>query len=129
MAGVEWLTQLVNFPMLNLVGQDAFPAYQASITKRIVLPIVIPGVLTSILALLLIIFPLQRVPQWSIWLIVILELLPVISTITVQLPCQKQLSDNGFSSSVVSKLMLTQWLRTIPVTLAALILMGLMILA
>jgi hypothetical protein len=46
MAGVEWLTQLVNFPLLNLVGQDAFPAYQVSITRRIVLPIVIPGLIT-----------------------------------------------------------------------------------
>jgi hypothetical protein len=127
MAGVEWLTQLVNFPMLNLVGQDDFPTYQASITRRIVLPIVIPGLLTSILAILLIGFSSQQGPQWIIWLVVILELFPVVSTITIQLPRQKYLSENGFSPNVVRALMLTQWLRTIPVTLAACILMWLII--
>ena len=127
MAGVEWLTQLVNFPMLNLVSQDSFPAYQANIIKRIVLPIVIPGSITIILSLLLLEFSAKTVPHWAIFTVALLQMIPVISTATIQLPRQRKLSQEGFSSSVIKSLMMSQWLRTIPVTLAALLLLWMLI--
>ena len=52
MAGTEWITQLVSFPMLASVNKDAFPDYHTNIMKRIILPIVITGLATVILSIL-----------------------------------------------------------------------------
>jgi hypothetical protein len=43
MAGVLWTMQLLNYPLLALVGNDAFPRYEAAHHRRFAL-IVVPGV-------------------------------------------------------------------------------------
>jgi len=44
MAGVLWTMQLLNYPLLALVGAEAFPGYEAAHNRRFAL-VVVPGVL------------------------------------------------------------------------------------
>ena len=46
MAGVLWTMQLLNYPLLALVGADAFPRYEAAHNRRFAL-VVVPGVLAA----------------------------------------------------------------------------------
>ena len=42
MAGVLWTMQLLNYPLLALVGTEAFPRYEAAHNRRFAL-VVVPG--------------------------------------------------------------------------------------
>ena len=46
MAGVLWTMQLLNYPLLALVGTEAFPRYEAAHNRRFAL-VVVPGVLAA----------------------------------------------------------------------------------
>jgi hypothetical protein len=46
MAGVLWTMQLLNYPLLALVGAEAFPRYEAAHNRRFAL-VVVPGVLAA----------------------------------------------------------------------------------
>jgi|GEM_PF-3925752 len=46
MASALWTMQLLNCPLLALVGSDAFPRYEAAHNRRFAL-VVIPGVLAA----------------------------------------------------------------------------------
>jgi hypothetical protein len=46
MAGVLWTMQLLNYPLLALVGTEAFPRYEAAHNRRFAL-VVVPGILAA----------------------------------------------------------------------------------
>ena len=46
MAGVLWTMQLLNYPLLSLVGRDAFVGYESAHNRRFGL-VVSPGVLAA----------------------------------------------------------------------------------
>ena len=46
MSGVLWTMQLLNYPLLALVGPVAFPRYEAAHNRRFAL-VVVPGVLAA----------------------------------------------------------------------------------
>lgn len=129
MAGTEWITQLVSFPMLALVGTDSFSQYHAAIMKRIILPIAVPGLLTLILSMLLIWLTPLGIPSWSVWLLLILQVIPILSTVFIQLPKHNKLTEKGFDEVIIASLVQSQWLRTISVTFSALLLVWMIVLA
>jgi hypothetical protein len=64
MAGVLWTMQLLNYPLLALVGSNAFPRYEAAHNRRFAL-VVVPGVLAAAGGIGLLLSRPGQVPLWA----------------------------------------------------------------
>jgi hypothetical protein len=62
-----------------------------------------------------------------VWLAIVLQLVVWVSTVTIQLPIQGQLSADGLSLPLIDRLRATSfWLRRVPSTANAFLFLGMM---
>lgn len=96
-----WIIQILHYPSFRFIEKEIFPSFEQFHTKRISY-IVIPLMLSELF--LSIIDPKPFV----------LSLLILIwgSTFFIQVPCHEKLK-NGFDENVISRLIFTNWIRTI----------------
>lgn len=81
-------------------------------TGKIRIPIlVLPMIVTTIFALLLIKHLPPQVPRWTLWLVLTCRAVAWVSTFVFQVPLEMQLSKNGFDVDVMQRLLITDWLR------------------
>jgi hypothetical protein len=110
MAGVLWTMQVLNYPLLRLVGPEAVPAYEAVHNRRFGL-IVLPGVIVALLASIGLIF--SRPASVPIWAPVATALLVVAvgaSTALLQAPQHVRLAQE-FDVSAHRLLVRSNWIR------------------
>jgi hypothetical protein len=113
--GASFVESFVNYPTWRLVGANEFRAYHQAVSPLVIGYMVIPMLVTTILTMLLLWFRPAPIPRWAIWLAVVLQLIVWVSTATIQLPIQMQLSRDGLSLSLIERLIFTNWwLRKIP---------------
>ena len=113
MFGVIWMVQLVQYPLFERVGRDAFNDYhQGHVVKitLVVLPLmalelVSAGLLTWVYG-----FEADETFAWNVSLILLFVIW--ISTAWVQVPQHDHLA-NQFNSEVHRKLVSGNWIRTI----------------
>jgi hypothetical protein len=110
MAGVLWTLQLLNYPLLALVGAEAFPGYEAAHNRRFGL-VVIPGVLAAAGGSigLLVTGPL-RVPAWAPACELALLLVVTASTAVLQGRQHAALAA-GFDARTHARLVGSNWIR------------------
>lgn len=109
-SGVLWTLQVLNYPLLALVGREALPAYEAQHSRRFGI-VVIPGVVLSIGASVgLLIVRTPTVPLWFPVLQVVLMAVIVISTAAVQARQHGRLAA-GWEDSAHRLLVRSNWLR------------------
>jgi hypothetical protein len=118
MTGVIWFVQVIHYPLFLSVGSAEFADYEqrhTALTTWIVAP---PMLVEGATALVLLWLKPHAVPTWQ--LTAGLGLLAVIwvSTALVQVPCHEVLS-TGFEPSVVHRLVLSNWIRTVAWSLRA----------
>lgn len=112
MVGLIWFIQVVHYPMFALVGADAFQRYEqvhARLTTYVVAPLMLVELATAVMLV-------QNRPGhidavWA-WLGLILVGTIWLSTWFLQVPAHNVLA-NGFDAAVHSRLVNTNWLRTI----------------
>ena len=110
MAGVLSTMQLLNYPLLALVGTEAFPRYEAAHNRRFAL-VVVPGVLAAAAAGIgLLLSRPGRVPLWAPACELALLLVVVISTAALQGRQHGALA-GGFDQRTISLLVRTNWIR------------------
>lgn len=110
MAGVLWTMQLLNYPLLALVGTEAFPRYEAAHNRRFAL-VVVPGVLAAAAAGIgLLLTRLGRVPLWAPACELALLLVVVISTAALQGRQHGALAGD-FDQRTIRLLVRTNWIR------------------
>lgn len=111
MTGLIWLIQRVSYPLMSLVPEDHFVAYEAAHCRRIspvVLPLMVCELATS---LWLSVRPIDVVRQELI-AGGILTLLLWASTFLIQVPMHNRL-EKGFHRETWKRLVLTNWIRTV----------------
>ena len=113
--GAAFVESFVNYPSWVLIGADEFTAYHRFISPRVIAFLVAPALLgTAATAMLLWRRP-AAVPPWSVWLALALQAIIWISTATIQVPIQLELTENGLSLPLVERLIETNfWLRRVP---------------
>ncbi|MCC5622709.1 hypothetical protein [Nostoc sp. CHAB 5715] len=75
----------------------------------------VPIVVASILTILLLWFRPVVIPLWAIALAIVFKIIAWISTLTIQVPIQVQLSNDGLSIPLLDRLLVTDlWLRQLP---------------
>ena len=113
--GASFVESFVNYPTWPLIGANEFRAYHQAFSPLVIGYMVIPLILATILTVLLLWFRPTPLPRWAIWLAVVLQLIPWVSTVAIQFPIQVQLSRDGLSPPLIERLILTNWwLRKVP---------------
>lgn len=113
--GAATVETFVNYPTWRLIGANEFRAYHQAVGPLVIRYMVIPLLITTVLTIFLLWFRPAPIPRWAIWLSVVLQLVTWVSTATVQIPIQLQLSSDGLSLPLIERLMFTSWwLRRVP---------------
>jgi hypothetical protein len=113
--GAASVESFVNYPTWRLIGANEFRAYHQALTPLIIGYMVMPMLVTTILTIFLLWIRPASIPRWMVWLAIVLQLIVWISTFTIQLPIQGQLSADGLSLPLIERLRVTSfWLRRVP---------------
>ncbi|BCS33945.1 hypothetical protein TBR22_A31730 [Luteitalea sp. TBR-22] len=113
--GAAFIESFVNYASWHLIGAGEFVAYHQFISPRVLAFLVLPLLLgTAFTALMLWSRP-AAIPAWSVWAALATQAVVWISTVTIQVPIQFQLSEHGRSIELLDRLITTNfWLRRIP---------------
>jgi hypothetical protein len=113
--GASFVESFVNYPTWPLIGANEFRAYHRALSPLIIGYMVIPMLVATILTILLLWFRPAAIPRWMVWLAIVLQLVVWVSTFTIQLPIQGQLSADGLSLPLIDRLCVTNfWFRRVP---------------
>jgi hypothetical protein len=113
--GAASVESFVNYPTWPLIGANEFRAYHRALGPLIIGHMVVPLLVATLLTILLLWFRPASIPRWMIWLALGLQLVTWVSTFTIQLPIQGQLSADGLSLPLIERLRVTSfWLRRVP---------------
>ena len=115
------VNSLVAYRTWRWVGAAEFPKFHHVDSDLIIPLFVIFFFISFIPQVLLFWFRPTVIPKWMVWLALLLNLVALVSTITIQIPIQSQL-DKSFSLELIEKLISTDMLyRRIPMFLLAII--------
>ena len=105
----------VNYPAwLRITDRASFLAYHQALSSRIGV-LIVPLVLSTILNAALLRWRPRAIPAWSVWLTLALMIVTWISTVSIQIPIQMQLSAEGYSLAGLQQLIATDLLyRKLP---------------
>lgn len=125
--GAASVETFVNYPTWPLIGANEFPAFHRALSPLIIGYMVIPLLIATMLTTLLLWSRPSSIPRWMIWLALALQLATWVSTVTIQLPIQGQLSAEGLSLPLIDRLRVTSlWFRRVPHTANALLFLWMM---
>jgi uncharacterized BrkB/YihY/UPF0761 family membrane protein len=115
------VNSLVGYRTWREVGANEFPKFH-QVDSNLIIPLfVIFFFLTFIPQVLLFWFRPVVIPKWMVWLALLFNLITLISTLTIQIPIQKEL-DSKFSLELIERLISTDMMyRRIPMLLMAVI--------
>lgn len=117
MTGIIWFVQLVHYPMLHLTdGADTRSGHR-EYTRRmgfVVMPVMLAELFLQGLWVI-------KAPSALAWLGAELLCIIWLSTFFLQVPCHKKL-ETTFDRKIQSKLVRTNWIRTVAWTFRALLL-------
>ena len=126
--GAGFIESFVNYSSWHLIGESEFTAYHRFISPRVLMFLVVPAVLGTVFNVLMLWFRPQTIPRWSVWLSIALQAVVWISSATIQIPIQVQLSAKGLSIPLIERLIQTNLLlRRIPYGIIALLFVWMMI--
>lgn len=113
--GASFVESFVNYPTWPLIGANEFRDYHRTLGSLIIGYMVIPMLVGTFLTFLLIWIRPKQIPVWVVLLALALQLMIWISTATMQLPIQFQLSADGLSIPAIERLIFTNlWFRKVP---------------
>lgn len=125
--GASFMESFVNYPTWRLIGANEFRAYHQALSPLVIGYMVIPMLITTIMTIVLLWVRPAPIPRWVIGLAVVLQLIIWVSTFSIQLPIQMQLSGNGLSLPLIDQLIFTNWwLRKVPQIINALLFLWMM---
>ena len=121
MTGAIWLAQLSLYPLLALVGRETFPRYQAEHVRRISAVAWTFIYIELITGIALVFYSPPEIPLSLRLAGMVLIALIFATTWGIQYPIHKKLM-TGWDARLHSKLVQTNWIRTIGWTARAILL-------
>jgi len=123
--GLIWFVQVVHYPLFSLVGREHFVEYERLHQMRttwVVAPLMSIEALTASLILVSNLTSPERTLAWFGW---ILLLLIWLSTAFLQVPLHRRLAA-GYDSQTATRLVRSNWVRTIAWTMRGVVALMLM---
>jgi len=113
--GAAFIESFVNYSSWHLIGAHEFIAYHRSIAPRVLTFLVAPLLLGTAFTILMLWSRPPAIPAWAVWAAIAAQAIVWVSTVTIQVPIQLQLSAHGLSVALIERLIETNfWLRRIP---------------
>ena len=125
LAGLSWTVQLVNYPLMAVVGRSEFPAYEAGHAPRMAVAVGPAWAVQGATTLWLLLAPPAGAATWLIAAAAVTAAVPVLVTLTVSVPAHARLA-RGFDPVVHRRLERTHALRTLGWTLHGLVALALL---
>lgn len=110
--GVIWTVQVVHYPLMALVGEDRFVAYEAAHSPRMAAVVMVPWTVQGLTTLGLLVARPEGVPFALVSAAAVAAAIPVIVTVVASVPAHVALG-SGFDPAVHRRLVRTNWIRTI----------------
>jgi hypothetical protein len=118
--GAAFIESFVNYSSWHLIGEGEFLAYHQFISPRILTLLVAPALLGTAFTILMLWARPATMPGWAVWAAIATQVVVWVSTATIQLPIQLQLSEQGLRLDLIERLIETNfWLRRIPYAVCA----------
>ena len=125
--GASFIEGFVNYPTWPLVGADEFRAFHRGLSPLVIGYMVVPLMLATVLTVALLWLRPAAIPLWAVAFSIALRLVTWVSTFTIQIPIQMELSSAGLSLPLIERLILTDWwLRKVPMLINSLLFLWMM---
>lgn len=111
MVGLIWLIQIVHYPLFARVSQEQFALYEREHSRRITY-IVAPLMLSELASGFAITYLLAHAYTFVMVANLVCLIAIWVSTFAIQVPLHQKL-DSGFDRSLHSRLVSTNWIRTV----------------
>ncbi|GLR57379.1 hypothetical protein [Rhizobium indigoferae] len=113
-----WFAQLVIYPLFAKVGVDDYVAYHRSYSRRIPLPVILPG-FASFLMPLLLAWLGPPAPNWLTAVDIACGLVGFVVTVALDIPRHTRLEKHGRDDILIGELVRFKWPRTLARTITA----------
>ena len=112
--GVHLSQSFVNYPGWYVLEAESFKAYHWPMSIRAGIFGAAPRLLELVLALVVLRFPPHAVPRWTLLVGIALATGAILSTALISRPIHAQLDIQGNTPELVSRLIVTDWIRNVP---------------
>lgn len=118
--GQIWLAQIVVYPLFAKVGEAEYIGYHSFYTRRIPLPVIIPGFASFLLPLPLAFYG-PVVPLWMSVANIATGIVGLLVTILLEIPRHNRLEADGKNETIVAELIRYNWPRTLSISSQAVV--------
>src|ERR1700752_3236310 len=128
--GAAFIEGFVNYSSWHLIGPAEFGTFHKFMTPRVLAFVVAPTAVATVFSILMLWSRPPAIPAWSVWVVIALQAVLWISSVTIQIPIQLKLEAQGLSIPLVDHLIVTNfWLRRVPNIITAAIFLWMMLIA
>lgn len=113
--GQIWLIQIVIYPLFAKVGEAEYVAYHGFYSRRIPLPIIIPGFASFLLPAALAYFG-PAVPNWMSATNIATGIVGLLVTVLLEIPRHNRLEKGGKNDVTIAELIRFNWPRTLSIS-------------
>jgi hypothetical protein len=126
--GAGAIEGFVNYSSWHLIAAADFVTFHKFLTPRVLAFLVAPTGLATVFSILMLRYRPRSIPAWSVWLVIALQAVLWISSVTIQIPIQLKLESQGLSIPLIDHLIVTNfWLRRVPNIITAVIFLWMML--
>lgn len=123
--GQIWFCQIVIYPLFAKVGEAEYVAYHRFYSRRIPLPVILPG-FASFLAPIPLALWGPPVPTWMSAANIAAGAVGLAVTVLLAIPRHNRLERTGRDAAVIAELLRFNWPRTLAITAQAGIALGML---
>lgn len=118
--GQIWLVQIVVYPLFAQVGEADYVRYHSFYSRRIPLPVILPGFASFLLPVALAFFG-PGVPAWMSAANVACGLIGLLVTVLLEIPRHGRLVKGSKNDATIAELIRYNWPRTLSISAQAIV--------
>jgi hypothetical protein len=111
--GVHLSQSFINYPGWYVLEAESFKAYHYPMSIRAGILGAAPRLVELVLAVVVLRFPPDAVPRWTMLVNIALAIGAILSTALISRPIHAQLDIQGNTTELVSRLIATDWIRNV----------------
>jgi hypothetical protein len=116
--GTIWFCQLAVYPLFARVGPAEYAGYHRFYTSHIMFQVIVPGFLSFVLPVVVLIWLPASVPVWMAVANVAMGIVGLAVTVGLEIPRHNKL-DHGKDDRLIQELIAYNWPRTASITVSA----------